>query len=162
MNKADRVLKKEIWNIVNKLHYVPEIDYDISEVDYIDPVESMCVRCAFLLKNRMCSRERKAVLRKMYSIWHICGYKWNRQYMTRAFFNILFANRNALSAKQKEVIMKYHTDILKRMAEKVMSNSFYKPCGSKVFYVDNVYSLLNPMASNVREYSGNGAELTNS
>lgn len=151
MNKADRFLKNNVWNESEKLHNLYRDNNECFEAIPKDLIESLCSGYNSLLKSSNNSRERKAIIRKVYNMWYTFTNLYHRRHIGDRFFDIVYDNRNALSTKNREIVMEHHFDLLKMMAEKIYSNSFYKPIGSTTFPMDYEHSLFNPLISNTRE-----------
>ena len=151
MNEADRILKNNVWNESEKLHNLYRDNNERFRTFPKDLIESLCSGYNSLLKSSNNSRERKAIIRKVYNIWYTFTNLYHRRYIGDRFFDIVYDNRNALSTKNRDIVMEHHFDLLKMMAEKMYSNSFYKPIGSTTFPMDYEHSLFNPLISNTRE-----------
>ena len=151
MNKADRLLKNNVWNESEKLHNLYRDNNERFRTFPKDLIESLCSGYDSLLKSSNNSRRRKAIIRKVYNMWHTFTILYHRRHIGDRFFDIVYDNRNALSTKNREIVMEHHFDLLKMMAEKMYSNSFYKPMGSTTFPMDYEHSLFNPLVSNTRE-----------
>ena len=151
MNKADRFLKNNVWNESEKLHNLYRDNNEHFEAIPKDLIESLCSGYNSLLKSSNNSRERKAIIRKVYNMWYTFTNLYHRRHIGDRFFDIVYDNRNALSTKNREIVMEHHFDLLKMMAEKMYSNSFYKPIGSTTFPMDYEHSLFNPVVSKTRE-----------
>lgn len=151
MNRADRMLKNNVWNESEKLHSLYRENNDLFETIPKDLIESLCSGYDSLLKSSNNSRRRKAIIRKVYNMWNSFTNLYHRRYIGDRFFDIAYYNRNALSTKNREIVMEHHLELLKIMANKMISNSFYRPIGSTSFYMDFEDSLFNPLFSNTRE-----------
>ena len=151
MNKADRILRNNVWNESEKLHSLYRENNERFETVPKDLIESLCSGYNSLLKSSNNSRRRKAIIRKVYNMWYTFTILYHRRHIGDRFFDIVFDNRNALSTNNREIVMEHHFDLLKMMAEKMYSNSFYKPIGSTTFPVDYEHSLFNPLVSKTRE-----------
>lgn len=151
MNKADRMLRNNMWKESEKLHSLYRENNERFGTFPKDLIESLCSGYNSLLKMTNNSRRRKAIIRKVYNIWYTFTCLYHRQHIGDRFFDIVYDNRNALSTKNREIVMEHHLELLKKMAEKMYSNSFYKAIGSTTFYMDFEQSLSNPLVSNTRE-----------
>ena len=151
MNKSSRMLKNSVWNESEKLHNLYRDNNERFGTFPKNLIESLCSGYNSLLKSSNNSRERKAIIRKVYNMWYSFTNLYNRQHIGDHFFNMAYYNRNALSTKNREIVMEHHFDLLKMMVEKMYSNSFYKPIGSTTFPMDYEHSLFNPLVSNKRE-----------
>ena len=151
MNKSSRMLKNNVWNESEKLHNLYRDNNKRFEEIPKDLIESLCSGYNSLLKSSSNSRHRKAIIRKVYNMWYSFTHLYHRRHIGDRFFNIVYDNRNALSIKNREIVMEHHLELLKMMAEKMYSNSFYKPIGSTTFPMDFGHSLFNPLVSNTRE-----------
>ena len=151
MNKADRLLKNNVWNESEKLHNLYRDNNERFEAIPKDLIESLCSGYNSLLKSSSNSRHRKAIIRKVYNMWYTFTILYHRRHIGDRFFDIVYDNRNALSTNNREIVMEHHFDLLKMMADKMYSNSFYKPIGSTTFLMDFGHSLFNPLVSNTRE-----------
>ena len=135
MNKSDRMLKNNVWNDSEKLHSLYRENNERFETVPKDLIESLCSRYNSLLKSSNNSRKRKAIIRKVYNMWHSFTHLYHRRYIGDRFFDMVYDNRNALSTKNREIVMEHHFELLKMMAIKMYSNSFYKAVGSTRFYI---------------------------
>ena len=151
MNKADRMIKDNVWNESEKLHSLYRDNNERFETVPKDLIDSLCSGYESLLKSSNNSRRRKAIIRKGYNIWNSFTNLYHRRYIGDRFFDMVYDNRNALSTKNRNLVMEHHFDLLKMMAEKMYSNSFYKPIGSTTFPMDYEHYLFNPVVSNTRE-----------
>ena len=151
MNKADRLLKNIVWNESEKLHNLYRDNNKHFEAIPKNLIESLCSGYNSLLKSSNNSRHRKAIIRKVYNMWYSFTHLYHRRHIGDRFFNIVYDNRNALSIKNREIVMEHHLELVMMMANKMYSNSFYKPIGSSSFYVDFEHSLSNSLFSNTRE-----------
>ena len=151
MNRAARMLKDNVWNESEKLHSLYRENSDRFETVPKDLIESLCSGYESLLKSSNNSRRRKAIIRKVYNMWYSFTHLYHRRYIGDRFFNMAYDNRNALSTKNREIVMEHHLELLKKMANKMISNSFYRPIGATSFYMDFEHSLFNPLVSNTRE-----------
>ena len=150
MNKADRLLKNNVWNESEKLHNLYRDNNKRFEEIPKDLIESLCSGYNSLLKSSNNSRERKAIIQKVYNMWYCFTHLYNRRHIGDRFFNIVYDNRNALSTKNREIVMEYHFELVMMVVNKMRSYSFYKPIGSTTFCVDFGHSLSNPLVSNIR------------
>ena len=130
MNKADRMLKDNVWNESEKLHSLYRENNERFETVPKDLIESLCSGYNSLLKSSNNSRRRKAIIRKVYNMWYSFTHLYHRRYIGDRFFIFSYDNRNALSTKNREIVMEHHLELLKRMANKMISNSFYRPIGA--------------------------------
>lgn len=151
MNKADRMLRNSVWKQSERLHSLYRENHERFETVPKDLIESLCSGYNSLLKSSNNSRRRKAIIRKVYNMWNSFTNLYHRRYIGDQFFDMTYYNRNALSTKNREIVMEHHLELLKKMAEKMYSNSFYKPIGSTTFPMDYEHSLFNPLLSNTRE-----------
>lgn len=135
MNKSARMLKNNVWNDSEKLHSLYRENNERFEIFPKDLIESLCSGYNSLLKSSNNSRQRKALIRKVYNMWHSFTCLYHRRYIGDRFFDMVYDNRNALSTKNREIVMEHHLELLKMMASKVYSNSFYKAVGSTRFYI---------------------------
>ena len=151
MNEADRMLKDNVWNESKKLHSLYRENNECFETVPKDLIESLYSGYDSLLKSSNNSRDRKAIIRKVYNMWNSFTNLYHRRYIGDHFFDIAYYNRNALSTKNRDIVMEHHLELLKMMANKMISNSFYKPIGATSFYMDFEHYLFNPVVSNTRE-----------
>ena len=151
MNKSSRMLKNNVWNESERLHSLYRENNERFRTFPKDLIESLCSGYDSLLKSSNNSRERKAIIRKVYNMWYTFTILYHRRHIGDRFFDIVYDNRNALSTNNREIVMEHHFDLLKMMADKMYSNSFYKPIGSTTFPMDLGHSLFNPLVSNTRE-----------
>ena len=151
MNKADRMLRNSVWKESERLHSLYRENNEYFETVPKDLLDSLCSGYESLLKSSNNSRRRKAIIRKVYNMWNSFTHLYHRRYVGDRFFDIAYYNRNALSTKNREIVMEHHLELLKMMANKMISNSFYKPIGATSFYMDFDHSLSNPLVSNTRE-----------
>ena len=152
MNKADRLLKNNVWNESEKLHNLYRDNNEHFEAIPKDLIESLCSGYNSLLKSSSNSRHRKAIIRKVYNMWNSFTNLYHRRYIGDRFFNIVYDNRNALSTKNREIVMEYHFELVMMVVNKMRSYSFYKPIGYTTFCVDFGHSLSNALVSNTREF----------
>ena len=150
MNKADRMLRNSVWKESEKLHSLYRENNERFGTFPKDLIESLCSGYNSLLKTANNSRERKVIIRKVFNMWHTFTILYHRRHIGDRFFDIVYDNRNALSTKNREIVMEHHFDLLKMMEDKMYSNSFYKPMGSTTFPMDFGHSLFNPLVSNTR------------
>ena len=133
MNKSSRMLKNSVLNESEKLHSLyRENDERFGTVPK-DLIESLYSGYNSLLKSSNNSRRRKAIIRKVYNMWYTFTILYHRRHIGDRFFDIVYDNRNALSTNNREIVMEHHLELLKKMANKMYSNSFYKPIGSTTF-----------------------------
>ena len=145
------MLKNNVWNESERLHSLYMENNERFRTFPKDLIESLCSGYNSLLKSSNNSRERKAIIRKVYNMWYTFTILYHRRHIGDRFFDIVYDNRNALSTNNREIVMEHHFDLLKMMADKMYSNSFYKPIGSTTFPMDFGHSLFNPLVSNTRE-----------
>lgn len=145
------MLRNSVWNESEKLHSLYRDNNERFETVPKDLIESLCSGYNSLLKSSNNSRRRKTIIRKVYNMWNSFTCLYHRRYIGDCFFDMVYDNRNALSTKNREIVMEHHFELLKKMANKMYSNSFYKPIGSTTFYMDFNHSLSNPLFSNTRE-----------
>ena len=136
MNKADRMLKNHVWNGPERLHSLYRENNERFRTFPKDLIESLCSGYNSLLKSSNNSRRRKAIIRKVYNMWYSFTNLYHKRYIGDQFFDIAYYNKNALSTKNREIVMEHHLELLKLMANKMISNSFYRPIGSTSFYMD--------------------------
>ena len=151
MNKADRLLKNNVWNESEKLHNLYRDNNERFEAIPKNLIESLCSGYNSLLKSSSNSRHRKAIIRKVYNMWYSFTHLYHRRHIGERFFNIVYDNRNALSIKNREIVMEHHLELVMMVVNKMCSNSFYKPIGSTTFCVDFGHSLSKPLVSNTRK-----------
>ena len=151
MNKSSRMLKNNVWNESENLHSLYRENNERFGTFPKDLIESLCSGYNSLLKSSNNSRRRKAIIRKVYNMWYSFTCLYHKRYIGERFFNIAYYNRNALSTKNREIVMEHHLELLKGMANKMIMNSFYRPIGATSFYMDFDHSLSNPLVSNTRE-----------
>ena len=145
------MLKNNVWNESEKLHNLYRDNNECFEAIPKDLIESLCSGYNSLLKSSSNSRHRKAIIRKVYNMWYCFTHLYNRRHIGERFFNIVYDNRNALSTKNREIVMEYHFELVMMVVNKMRSYSFYKPIGSTTFPMDYEHSLFNPLVSNTRE-----------
>ena len=145
------MLKNNVWNESERLHSLYRKNNERFRTFPKDLIESLCSGYDSLLKSSSNSRHRKAIIRKVYNMWYTFTNLYHRRHIGDRFFDIVYDNRNALSTKNREIVMEHHFDLLKMMAEKMYSNSFYKPISSTTFPMDYEHYLFNPVVSNTRE-----------
>ena len=136
MNKSSRMLKNNVWNESERLHSLYRKNNERFRTFPKDLIESLCSGYDSLLKSSSNSRHRKAIIRKVYNMWYTFTNLYHRRHIGDRFFDIVYDNRNALSTKNREIVMEHHLELLKLMANKMISNSFYRPIGSTSFYMD--------------------------
>lgn len=145
------MLKDNVWNESEKLHSLYMENNERFGTFPKDLIESLCSGYNSLLKSSNNSKRRKAIIRKVYNMWYSFTNLYHRRHIGNRFFDIVYDNRNALSTKNRDFVMEHHLELLKKMANKMYSNSFYKPIGSTTFCVDFGHSLSNPLVSNTRK-----------
>lgn len=135
MNKSVRMLKNNVWNDSEKLHSLYRENNEHFEIFPKDLIESLCSGYNSLLKSSNNSRKHKAIIRKVYNMWYNFTCLYHRRHIGDRFFDVVYDNRNALSTKNREIVMEHHFELLKMMAIKMYSNSFYDAVGSTRFYI---------------------------
>ena len=151
MNKSSRMLQNSVWNESEKLHSLYRENDERFRTFPKDLIESLYSGYNSLLKTANNSRRRKAIIRKVYNMWYTFTILYNRRHIGDCFFDIVYDNRNALSTNNREIVMEHHFELFNKMADKMYSNSFYKPIGSTTFCMDFGHSLSNPLVSKTRE-----------
>ena len=122
MNKSSRMLKNNVWNESERLHSLYRENDERFRTFPKDLIETLYSGYNSLLKSSNNSRRRKAIIRKVYNMWYSFTNLYHKRYIGDQFFDIAYYNRNALSTKNREIVMEHHFDLLKMMVEKMYYN----------------------------------------